>query len=131
MEHIRQPPKSYICGQCCIAMVAGVPLAESVKVVGHKNCTGTKTLRRALSHFGVETAPKLQRVTPKTQFPKLAIVSCCWRRGRRPKHWMVYSEGRLLDPSADESGSPKPMIITSFLEIKHVRPTSPAVESGV
>lgn len=60
-KHIRQPPASRLCGQCCVAMSAGVELKEVTKVLGTRGTT-TVAILWALSYFGVRHSGKLRRI---------------------------------------------------------------------
>jgi len=69
------------CGHSCVAMLAGVPLAEVVALMGKETVSWSKILE-ALDYYGISYAGKM--VYPKgkaVQLPK-----CC----------IVYNDGRFL-----------------------------------
>ena len=46
MDLILQPVGSNMCGQACIAMIAGISIEEAVKAVGHRHSTKTREIVR-------------------------------------------------------------------------------------
>lgn len=111
MRLVQQPPESSLCGQCCIAMVAGVSLSRAIAVVGHERGTHTCDLIRTLHALGVDCASKAARVRRADKgfvFPETAIVHVRWQKGttasgnkRWRGHWVVYHRGAYMDPAAD------------------------------
>jgi hypothetical protein len=130
MDLIRQPEGSSLCGQACIAMVAGVSLERAIAAVGHGRRGGTVTreIVRALRSLGVECAEKLRSVNRKRPvLPKRAIVNICkyvvrpdGKRKQRFAHWMVTWDGEIYDPGGawPEVYRENGWTITSYLEIK-------------
>ena len=45
IDYIKQPT-AYLCGQACVAMLAGVTVEEVVSVIKNDKGTGKKILRR-------------------------------------------------------------------------------------
>lgn len=73
-------PRGY-CGHSCVAMLAGVPLADVVALMGKEKASWSKILE-ALDYYGISYADKM--VYPKgkaVEFPE-----CC----------IVYNDGRFL-----------------------------------
>lgn len=69
-----QPKGSKTCGQHVVAMLADVPVIESIKAYGHSHATRTKEHRAALKHFGIDSAPRFTRYKYKKDLPKLCII---------------------------------------------------------
>lgn len=124
MRLVRQPDGSSLCGQCCVAMAAGVSLDRAIEVVGHEKLAGTTTrdVVNALRHLGVPCADKLKRVSrSKPHLPKRGIIVI-----HRPKseyirtdrwHWMLTWDGTMYDPGGAWPDRYKDWRITSFLDI--------------
>lgn len=116
---VRQPQGSSLCGQCCVAMAAGVSLDRAVEVVGHARSRGTYTreIRDALRVLGVGCADRCRRVNRDLcNLPRRGIVTI-HTKGRRLGHWMLLWDGEMFDPEnryPDFEG----WKITSFLEIE-------------
>lgn len=79
MKLIRQPPNSSLCGQCCIAMICDVPLAQVVGYIGTDTTTEVE-LKRAVEFFG------------PTQTVTLQLIG--------NKHWVVKKGRKIYDPAA-------------------------------
>lgn len=127
MKLIRQPEGSSLCGQACIAMIAGVTLDEAIAACKpHPRGGGTTTpeVVAALRKFGVRCADKrcrrVSRLLPA--LPPRALVSIArydTQEGKRVSsryHWMVTWDGVMYDP---EDLWPKysGWRITSYLEV--------------
>lgn len=102
---VRQPEGSSLCGQACVAMVAGVTLIEATAAIGHTRPTYTRDLVAALRSFGVQCEDRLKLVSrARPELPARAILSI--RKfvekpngGRkRYGHWMVIWYGHIFDP---------------------------------
>ena len=68
------PIQAGLCGHCCVAMLAGVPLADVVALMGKAHASWSKMLE-ALDYYGISYAPKA--VYPKGssyQLPECCIV---------------------------------------------------------
>ena len=73
-------PRGY-CGHSCVAMLAGVPLADVVAPMGKEKASWSKILE-ALDYYGISYADK-------TVYPKgraVALPKCC----------IAYNDGRFL-----------------------------------
>lgn len=98
IRHIVQPVDSSLCGQCCIAMAAGISLSEAIKTVGHKRGTRTKEVVAALRALGINCEEKLVRISRKKPvLPKRAILAI-GNHKRKRYHWMLSWDGELFDP---------------------------------
>lgn len=121
---VLQPEGSELCGQCCVAMAAGVSLAEAVRAVGHEGGTYTRDIVAAFEKLGVPSASRckvLSRTKPVP--PKRAILAIHQppKEGRRRKgkwHWLLHWDGEILDPGGCWGTEHyKDWRITSALEI--------------
>lgn len=95
---IRQPHGSNLCGQACVAMVAGTTLEKAIDAVGTRGKTRAADLARGLARFGLTLEPR-RRFSGRNALPGLAIVMMRFEIGGRLAHWVVWDHGRLLDPS--------------------------------
>lgn len=123
MKHIRQPEGSSLCGQCCVAMAAGVSLDRSIEVIGHSKGTWTPEIVRALRKFGVVCEEKCRRVSLKSSIPERAMLSIKVAGSKGGIHWALVWDGLFYDPGRPEP-SLTPLLsyppnsrIVSFLEI--------------
>jgi hypothetical protein len=98
MQLIRQPAGSSLCGQCCVAMAAGISLEMVRAIFGHARGTGTVEVRRALRILGVQCA---SRLTYSSALPQYGIVKLRRPRGSRHWHWVLMWDGVMYDPEND------------------------------
>lgn len=97
---ILQSPKSKVCGQCCIAMVAHIGLSEAIEHFGHKKGTKTRDLVRVLNEIGIPNSGELvrvrdDRIRPLHRISKMVYIP----RKRSGWHWVVHWNGKRYDPS--------------------------------
>ena len=114
MKLIRQPKdNNSLCGQACVAMVAGVSLEKSVKTFGSRGCTTTGQVVIALRKLGVK-APlvRAKRVTKARPAPQFCIAKMRFK-GRRMGHWVVIWKGKIYDPDS----RPGTGLLTSFVGV--------------
>ena len=71
MKLVTQPPNSKLCGQCCVAMLAGITLDESIQIIGHQKGTRTKDLVKAFQKLNIKTAARLKVVKSQVDFFRL------------------------------------------------------------
>lgn len=100
MKYIRQPEGSSLCGQTCVAMVAGVSLEESIKVFGTRSGTRTRQLVAALKTLRVNCGNKLIRLSKKNKKTDLCIVHLRIK-GVKNGHWTVWNKNHFLDPGIE------------------------------
>jgi hypothetical protein len=102
IKWMQQPPGSSLCGQTCVAMIAGITLDESIESFGGKRGgTRTKELVAALRKLGINCGdPPLVRINgqcyPDTCIVKLHINHEDYKKST---HWVIWHEGRYYDPS--------------------------------
>lgn len=100
LQLVLQKPGSFNCGQCCVAMVAGIDRKASCKVFGTKGVTTTKSVHRALTKLGYQVNERLTTFRSESALP-----STCMLRLSYPKsvqhygHWVVYHQGLIYCPS--------------------------------
>lgn len=94
IHYVRQPTE-YLCGQACVAMIAGVPVEEVIRVMNHDQGTGKKDIERALDHFGIRQAKTMTRADNSTPLPPVCILKVLLPRY---SHWILYYHGKYYDP---------------------------------
>jgi hypothetical protein len=102
MRLVKQEPGERTCGQCCVAMLAGISRAEAIGLVGTRGGTGSTALREALAVYGIELG-RAVRFGHRTiaAMPPTAIVRSYRRRPQTktyPSHWMVWHDGQMWCP---------------------------------
>ena len=50
IQYIQQQTE-YLCGQACVAMIAGVSVDDVIRVMNNDKGTGKKEIERALEHY--------------------------------------------------------------------------------
>jgi hypothetical protein len=80
-----QPPRSHLCGQVAVAMIAGVELDEAIAAVGHRRSTTTRDVVRGLRHFGLICPDRLQRI----ERPPFAVGKLSRPKQSSSWHWVV------------------------------------------
>lgn len=69
------PIQAGFCGHCCVAMLAGVPLSDVVKLMGKGQASWSKILE-ALDYYGISYRPKAVYTKGGAyQFPPCCIVN--------------------------------------------------------
>ncbi len=94
INYIKQPTE-YLCGQACVAMLAGVTVEEVVSVMKNDKGTGKKDIEAALNHYGIKQAKTMTKADNASVLPKACILKVLL-----PKyaHWILYYDGRYYDP---------------------------------
>ena len=119
MKHISQPPGSNLCGQACVAMIAGVTLEKSIAVFGKRGETETREVIAALRKLGIKCGGKLQRMK-KGVTPTPCCIMVLHYDGVpiRHWHWIVYYGGLYYDPAESIGIAYKAGVrITSYLSV--------------
>jgi hypothetical protein len=125
IDHIFQPPGSSLCGQTCVAMIAGVSLKESIDVFsGKRGGTRTKDVVAALRKLGINCGDQ-----PLTRYRGDCLPDTCIAKlhfdHQKQTHWVVWHEGIFYDPSIDgdfilnaiKNKYPEGVRLTSYLPI--------------
>ena len=94
---VYQPEGSSLCGQSCVAMIAGISLSQSIEVIGHKRKTRWAELRDALTGLGFSVSEKLTKIRSRSDLPRFCIVKKYWGAGNT-SHWIVKCNGLTYDP---------------------------------
>ncbi|MBQ9768359.1 MAG: hypothetical protein IJW37_09685 [Lachnospiraceae bacterium] len=84
INYIKQPT-DYLCGQACVAMLAGVAVEEVVSVMKNDKGTGKKDIEKALNYYGVSQAKTMTKADNYFHYtfpPKSGIISL-----RERKEW--------------------------------------------
>ena len=94
IDYIKQPTE-YLCGQACVAMLAGVTVEEVVSVMQNDKGTGKKDIEKALNYYGIEQAKMMTKADNFSVLPKVCILKVLL-----PKysHWILYYDGKYYDP---------------------------------
>lgn len=116
MKLVRQPKNSNLCGQACVATLAGISLRDSIDIFRTKGRTTTKKVRQALRQMGIGSSPRLKRGFPKCP---TAILKFVHPDGNA--HWVVWHQNKYYDPVAGVFKKPPKYLsesrITSHLPI--------------
>ena len=92
---IRQPDNSNLCGQACVAMIAGISLDESIKLFNSKGKTRTKQLYYALQKRGISCNNKAIRIKNNNK-PKFCIIKIHYN-GYKYLHWCIWNDNKYYD----------------------------------
>jgi hypothetical protein len=98
IKWLQQPEGSSLCGQTCVAMIAGITLEESIAAFGGKRSgTRTKDLVAALRKLGIDCGdPPLARIKYQC-YPDTCIVKLHFDN-KTHTHWTLWHNGRYYDP---------------------------------
>lgn len=114
INYIKQPT-DYLCGQACVAMLAGVTVEEVVSVMQNDKGTGKKDIEKALNYYGISQAKTMTKADNTSVLPNVCILKVLL-----PKygHWILYCNGKFYDSEFGvmEELYPKARI-QSYLEI--------------
>jgi len=96
---VTQPQNSNLCGQACVATIAGKSIEDSIKAFGGKSGkTRTRDVVYALHTLGVECGDKLTRISKKTGKTNCCIVKLHFDNTKNT-HWTVFYNGLFYDPA--------------------------------
>lgn len=91
-------------GQCCLATLSGVSLANVVRNVGRLGFIGAQELIRATRLYGFECSDGMLRISGRHPFPRCAYLYGVPRFPAAKKHWILVWGGELFDPLNQASG---------------------------
>jgi hypothetical protein len=94
---IKQPDNSNLCGQACVAMIAGISLDESIKLFNSKGKTNTKQLCYILRERGISCSDKAIRIKNNNK-PKFCILKIHYA-GYKHLHWCIWNNNKYYDPA--------------------------------
>lgn len=114
IQYIKQPT-GYLCGQACVAMLAGVTVEEVVAVMNNDKGTGKKEIAKALEHYGIRQAKTMTKADNTSVLPKACILKVLLPRYG---HWVLYYDGKYYDPEFGlmDTLAPKARV-QSYLEV--------------
>jgi hypothetical protein len=99
-------PCGYQCGQCSLAMVAGVPLEVACRVVGRKSATTRNDLLRGAKRLGLDVPSSWYNVVGKFN-SKLGTALVEVRHDRlKVGHILAVINDVVHDPSRRAAGGP-------------------------
>lgn len=97
VQHITQPPGSSICGQCCIAMLAGTNINDIINRFGN-NPTTAKKLKEIANHYNVQLSGVVRTYRKAVHHPPAAILML--RKNKvKTGHWVLKVYDTVYDPS--------------------------------
>jgi len=94
IKYIKQPT-DYLCGQACVAMLAGVTVEEVVSVMKNDKGTGKKDIEKALNYYGISQAKTMTKADNTSVLPKVCILKVLLPQYG---HWVLYCDGKYYDP---------------------------------
>jgi hypothetical protein len=97
---LHQSRGSDICGQACLAMIAGCGIDEAIAAVGHDRDTDPGDLYRGMRALGV----RYRRIRPMRWGSRPvdhALLDIWLGPGDNDGHWVVWWGGRVYDPDPD------------------------------
>lgn len=95
---LKQPPRSYLCGQTCVAMVTGGDTARVIKLFGHEGPTSWQQIIGALRGLHVMVMPYPASIKTQAK-PNQCIVRIKSKLYPWWSHFVVFSHGYWYDPS--------------------------------
>ena len=97
MREIRyiQQPTEYLCGQACVAMIAGVSVGDVIRVMNNDQATGKKDIERALDHYGIRQAKTMTKADKDTPLPPVCILKVLLPRYSL---WILFYHEKYYDP---------------------------------
>ncbi len=106
-----------LCGQCCVAMLAGVTLAEVITVMDCREWQATMgRMISALNYYGIDHSDIIIYTEGRdVVLPKCAILM---EKMGRYCHYLVYYDGKYYDPNLDIMTSYDTSKLLGYLEIK-------------
>ncbi|MGI4866101.1 MAG: hypothetical protein ACRYFZ_19410 [Janthinobacterium lividum] len=100
MNLVLQKPGSSNCGQCCVAMIAGLTRKQSCKKFGTKGVTTTKSVSRVLKKLGYVVNERLVSFRKESSLPDTCMLRLRFpKEVQRTGHWVVYHNGLIYCPS--------------------------------
>lgn len=92
-----QQPQSGLCGQTCVAMLAGVNVDEVIKTMKSKRWESSLSkVLETLDYYGLPRRKPVYTKGREVELPKCCIVNS---KGGDTGHLMVYYDGKYYDPS--------------------------------
>ena len=108
-----QPENSNLCGQTCVAMLAGISLKEAIAAVGKSGRTYGPDLYKALKKYRIRISKKSIRTSKNYSIPENCIARFR-KKDCAESHWGLIIKSFVYDPVKGGSGYE---YISSYLEI--------------
>lgn len=99
IKYMREP-NGFLCGQTCVAMLAGVTVENVISIMQNDIGCGVGEIKRALDHYGIRHAKTMTKADNTVDLPK-----ACSLKVLLPGygHWILYYDGRFYDPEFGET----------------------------
>ena len=92
-------PHDGLCGQSCVAMLAGITLDEAINIMhcGEWQATMNRIIN-ALNYFGIDHSEDIIYTNEK---PGITLPKCCvvMEKMGRYSHYLIYFDGKGYDPN--------------------------------
>lgn len=98
MIHQTQPTEK-TCGQTCVAMVLGVPVADVIREMGSGPTRGVHLVERLRLCGLAAEQQRVHRICRIEDLPSVAILRVEWIPKQANDHWIVLAHGEVLDPA--------------------------------
>ena len=121
-----QPVDSSLCGQTCIAMVAGISLGDAIQRVGKRGGTTGPDLHKALYRIGIPSSEKMVRLGKQDRVRRKSFdfgalpVRCIAKvrsAGVKKSHWVLVWDRNIYDPYP---GYVPWKYVSGYIELKEV-----------
>lgn len=112
-------PEDGLCGQTCVAMLAGVTIADVIRVMDCREWQGTMgRMISALNYYGIDHSD----VITYTEGADCVLPKCCimMERMGRYCHYLVGYDGKFYDPNLGVMEEYDMGSLLGYLEIKCV-----------
>jgi hypothetical protein len=119
MKVLKQPDKSNLCGQTCVAMLTDSTIEEVTDLIGKGGKTQNKDLVQALTDLKVEC---IQHKVKKLPECDTAIIKVRFCKGWN--HWVLWVKGNIICPNQGEPVPAEsymmnnPVVVLSHIEVK-------------
>lgn len=111
-----QQPQSGLCGQTCLAMLAGISVEEVIRIMKSKRWQGSiSKVIETLDYFGFTYRKIIYTRGKQVELPKCCILNV---RGNQISHLMIYYDGKYYDPTNGILQDYLRENIISYLEIE-------------
>ena len=115
INYVKQPGNG-LCGQTCLAMLAGISVDEVIKITkSTKWQASISKVLETLDYFGFLYEKPVYTYGKKIKLPRCCLINA---RGSEKNHLLVCFEGSFYDPAAGVSSDYLYENIISFIEIK-------------
>lgn len=115
ISYLKQPQNGY-CGQTCLAMLAGIPVDEVIKIMkSTKWQASISKVLETLDYFGFSYKRPVYTHGKKVEFPKCCIINV---RSCENNHLLVYYDSVFYDPASGVTRDYQYESIIFYLEIR-------------